>query len=179
MVEEKKNELANEEELLVEKRQVEEQHARKTIENVLVEINKFNFPIGFVTLGMKEKQQVSSIERPSNATSQAWIDVEHGEMTLLVGDENLKFNLHQNIQLNDEEKKCSMQIESSLLPFDELAPTILQEETLKGYKLKINFFPTKELDFELTSHSTKVDELILTSDEVEEGALAMMDEGLN
>ena len=55
---------------------------------------------------MEEDQQVSSIGRPSNGTSQAWIDVEHGAMTLLVGEEKLKFNLHQNIQLTDEEKKC-------------------------------------------------------------------------
>ena len=85
LVEEKKNELAYEEELLVEKRQVEENHSRTTIENVLVGIDKFNFPIDFVTLGMEEDQQVSSIGTPSNATSQAWINVEHGEMILLVG----------------------------------------------------------------------------------------------
>ena len=69
MVEEKKNELANEEELLVEERQVEDQHIQKTIENVLVGIDKFNFPIDLVTLGMEEDQQVSSIGTPSNATS--------------------------------------------------------------------------------------------------------------
>ena len=57
LVEEKKNELANEKELLVEETQVEEQYPRKTIENVLVEIDKFNFPIDFVTLGMEEDQQ--------------------------------------------------------------------------------------------------------------------------
>ena len=85
LVEEKKNEHANEGELLVEERQVEEQHPWKTIENVLVGIDKFNFPIDFVTLGIEEDQQASSIGRPSNATSQAWIDVEHGAMTLLVG----------------------------------------------------------------------------------------------
>ena len=50
LVVEKKNELANDEELLVEKRQVEEQHSGKIIENVLVGIDKFNFPIDFVTL---------------------------------------------------------------------------------------------------------------------------------
>ena len=71
LVEEKKNELDNEEEQLVEKRQVEEHHPRTTIENVLVGISKFNFPIDFVTLGMEEDQQVSSIGTPSNATSQA------------------------------------------------------------------------------------------------------------
>ena len=177
LVMEKKNELANDEELLVEKRQVEEQHLRKKIENVLVRIDKFNSPIDFVTLGMEENQQVSSIGRPSKATSQAWIDVEHGEMTLLVDEERLKFNLHQNIQLMDEEKKCCMGIESPLLPFDELSPTILQEETHEGYKLKTNSFPTKDLAFELTSHSTLVEELILTRDEDEKGVLVIMDKG--
>ena len=97
LVEEKKNELANEEELLVEKRQVEEHHLRTTIENVLVGIDKFNFPIDFMTLGMEEDRQVSYIGKPSNATSQVWIDVEHGEMTLLVGKEKVKFNLHRSI----------------------------------------------------------------------------------
>ena len=58
LVEEKNNELANEEELLVEERQVEEQHPRITIENVLIGIDKFNFPIDFVTLGIEEDQQV-------------------------------------------------------------------------------------------------------------------------
>ena len=47
LVEEKKNDLANEEELLVEKSQVEEQHPRITIEIFLVRIDKFNFLIDF------------------------------------------------------------------------------------------------------------------------------------
>ena len=87
---------------------------------------------------------MSSIGRPSNATSQAWIDIEYGAMTLLVGKEKVKFNPHPSIQLTNEEKNCCMQIESSLQPFEELAPTILQEGTLEGYKLKTNSFPTKE-----------------------------------
>ena len=70
-------------------------------------------------------------------------------------------------------------IESSLLSFDELPPTILLEKTFEGYKLKTNYFTTKELVFELTSHNTKVEELILMGDDDEEGVLAMMDEGPN
>ena len=45
LVEEKKNEHTHEEELLVENRQVKEQHPWKTIENVFVVIDKFNFPL--------------------------------------------------------------------------------------------------------------------------------------
>ena len=46
---------------------------------------------------MEKDQQVSSIGIPSNATSQAWIDVEHGEITLLVGEKKLKFNCNTGI----------------------------------------------------------------------------------
>ena len=54
------------------------------------------------------------IDKPSNALSQAWIDIENGEMALLVGKKKVKFNLHQSIQLTDEENDCCMRIESSL-----------------------------------------------------------------
>ena len=53
-------------------------------------------------------------------------------MTLLVGKEKVKFNLHQSIQLTDEEKMACMRIESSFLHFEEQTPRILQETTLIG-----------------------------------------------
>ena len=53
----------------------------------MLRIDKFNFPIELVTLGRKEDNQTSAKGRPSNALSQAWIDTEYGEMTLLVGKE--------------------------------------------------------------------------------------------
>ena len=88
-----------------------------------------------------------------------------------------RYNLHQSIQLTDEEKMTCMQIESSFLHFEEQAPKILQEETLKGYKLEANSFPTKELAFEFLSPIPKVEEVILMSDEEEEGVLDMVMKG--
>ena len=134
MVEGKKNEYANEKELPKEKRQAEEHHPLIKIENVLVGIHKFSLPTDYVIMGMEEEQQVSFIGIPSTTTSQAWIDVEHGKMTLLVGKKKLKFNLHQSIQLTDEEKMKLMRIDSSLLHFEKKAPKILQEDTLEGFK---------------------------------------------
>ena len=72
-----------------------------------------------------------------------------------------------------------MKIESSLSLNKEDAPKILQEKTLEGYKFGANSFPTKELVFELTLPIPKVEEVILTIDEDEEGILATMDEGPN
>ena len=80
------------------------------------------------------------------------------------------------MQLTNEEKKCCMRIENSILPFEEQAPKILQEDTLEGYELKTNSFPTKELEFDLTSPILKVEELILTSNEDEEEVLTTIDE---
>ena len=53
-----KNELAKEENLPWEERKVEEQHSWKQIDNVLVGIDKFNFPIDFLNFGMEVNQQV-------------------------------------------------------------------------------------------------------------------------
>ena len=69
----------------VEKRQAEEHHLQIIIENVLVRIEKYNFPINYVTMGMEEEQQMSFRGTLSTATSQAWIDGKHWQLTLLVG----------------------------------------------------------------------------------------------
>ena len=106
VVEEKKNEYANEVELIMEKRKSEEQHHQIKLQNVLVGIDKFNFPIDLVTLGREEDNQASAQGRPSHALSQAWIDTEYEEITLLVGKEKVKFTIHQSIQLTDDEKNC-------------------------------------------------------------------------
>ena len=62
---------------------------------------------------MDEDRQVLFIEKPSFATSQVCINVELREMTLLVGEEKIKFDLHQSIPLTDEERRACMKIESS------------------------------------------------------------------
>ena len=106
-----------------------------------------------------------------------WIDAQHGEMTLLVGKDKMKFYLYQNTPITDEQKMTCMQIKRSFLPFEEPKLDFLQEETLEGYKFEANSFPTKELAFELTSSIMEVEELILTSDGDDERALTIMDEG--
>ena len=105
------------------------------------------------------------------------IDAKHGEMTLLFGEEKMKFDLHQSIPLTDEEKRACMKINNSFLTNKEQSPMILQKDTLEGYKFEANSFPAKELAFELTWQNMEVEELILDSDEDEEGAVATMDEG--
>ena len=98
-------------------------------------------------------------------------------MTLLVGEEKMKLELHQRTPLTDEERRAFKKLESSFPLIKEQAPKIFQEETLEGYKFEANSFPTKELAFELTLSIPEVEEVILTSDEDEEGVLITMDKG--
>ena len=51
-------------------------------------------------------------------------------MTLLVGKEKMKFDLHQSTPLTDEEMRVCTNLESSFLPIEDLAPTFLQDDTL-------------------------------------------------
>ena len=161
------NELAIDEEPLLEKKRVEKQHLELIMKNFLVGVEDFYFPIESLTFGIYENRQVSNVERPSIATSQVWIDAENGGMTLLVGEEKMKFDLHLSNPLTDEEMRVYMKIESSLSLSKEDAPKILQEDTLEGYKFEANSFPTKELAFEFTLPIPEVEEVILTSDEDE------------
>ena len=81
-----------------------------------------------------------------------WIDAKYGEMTFLVSEEKVKFDLHQSIQLTNEEKRMCMRIESLLLPIEEHEPMFLKEDTLEGFEIMANSLSTKELPFEHVSH---------------------------
>ena len=64
------------------------------IENVLVKIDTFTFPMDFMTWGIEGDLQNSHIlRRLLPSSSQAWIDINKEELTLLVGDEKAKFNV--------------------------------------------------------------------------------------
>ena len=99
---------------LVDKLKFEEESQVVAIENILVKIDTFTFPMDFVTWGIEGDLQNSHIlRRPLLSSSQAWIDINKGELTLLVGEEKAKFNLHQPLPLTEQErtmcrKVCSL-----------------------------------------------------------------------
>ena len=66
------------------------------IEDVLIKVGKFIFPMDFVVLDMDEDEKVPLIlGRPFLATSRAHIDVESGELTLRVGDDKVQLSIYQ------------------------------------------------------------------------------------
>ena len=95
----------DDEESLLDKLKFEEVSQVMAIENILVKIDTFTFPMDFVTWGSEgDQQNYHILRRPLLSSSQAWIDIDLGELTLLVGEEKEKFNLHQPLPLTEQER---------------------------------------------------------------------------
>ena len=66
------------------------------LEDVLVKVGKFIFPVDFIVMKMEEDTQVPLLlGRTFLATRGALIDVKKGELTLRVGNEEVHFNLNK------------------------------------------------------------------------------------
>ena len=76
------------------------------IEDVLVKVGKFIFPIDFIILDMEEDSQVPLLlGRPFLATGAALIDMQKGVLTLRVGEEAVDFNLLQSLKNMDTDRE--------------------------------------------------------------------------
>ncbi|KAL8520752.1 hypothetical protein ACS0TY_011339 [Phlomoides rotata] len=74
------------------------------IEDVLIKVDKFIFPVDFVVLEMKEDESVPLIlGRPFLATGGAVIDVKKGELVLNVEDDHVLFNIYKARKPIEEE----------------------------------------------------------------------------
>ena len=81
-------------------------HPEGIIEDVLVKVGKFVFPVDFVVINLEEDKQVPLLlGRPFLAIGAALIDVKKGELTLRVGNEAVHFNLNDSLK-QPELKKC-------------------------------------------------------------------------
>ena len=86
------------------------------LEDVLVKVGKFIFPVDFVIMKMKEDTQVPLLlGRPFLATGAALIDVQKGELTLRVGNEAVHFNLNMSLEHPDVDAESCMAIENNSL----------------------------------------------------------------
>ncbi|XP_058763952.1 uncharacterized protein LOC131637372 [Vicia villosa] len=73
------------------------------VEDVLVKIDKFVFPIYFVILEMPEDEEIPIIlGRPFLETGRCLIDIEEGTMTLKVYDEEIKIDVRNTMKYKDD-----------------------------------------------------------------------------
>ncbi|XP_073041944.1 uncharacterized protein [Primulina eburnea] len=74
-------------------------YPRGVIEDVLVKVDKFIFPIDFIVLDMEEDREIPLIlGRPFLATGRALIDVQKGELVLRMNDEKVTFNVFRSMK---------------------------------------------------------------------------------
>ncbi|GKC11185.1 reverse transcriptase domain-containing protein [Tanacetum coccineum] len=84
------------------------QYPRGIIKNILVKVDKFVLPIDFVILDMPEDSRVPIIlGRPFLETARAMIDVFNKKITLIVGDDEVIFDVDQSIKRpTTEDDEC-------------------------------------------------------------------------
>ena len=69
------------------------------LEDVLVKVGKFIFPIDFVVIDIEEDKQIQLLlGKPFLATKATLIDVNKGELTLRIGTEEFHFNLSKSLK---------------------------------------------------------------------------------
>ena len=74
-------------------------HPEGILEDVLIKVRKFVFPVDFVVINIEEDKQVPLLlGRPFLAIGVVLIDVKKGELTLKVRDEAVHFNLNHNLK---------------------------------------------------------------------------------
>ena len=98
------------------------------LEDVLVKVGKFIFPVDSVIMQMEEDTQVPLLlGRPFLATEAALIDVQKGERTLRVGNEAVHFNINRSLKHpNVEADSCMVVGNNSLLNVELNFDCILQ-----------------------------------------------------
>ena len=74
-------------------------HPEGILEDVLIKVGKFVFPVDFVVINIEEDKQVPLLlGRPFLTRGAALINVKKGELTLSVGDEAVHFNLNHSLK---------------------------------------------------------------------------------
>ncbi|XP_016178500.1 uncharacterized protein LOC107620930 [Arachis ipaensis] len=96
------------------------------VENLLVKVGPFIFSADFIILDMEEDKNASIIlGRPFLATGRALINVQKGELTLRINEDEIVLNVLQALQHPNESKGC--------MRVDMIDPLI--EEAIKAEKL--------------------------------------------
>ena len=179
----------DDEESLLDKLKFEEVSQVMTIENILVKIDTFTFHMDFVTWGIEGDLQNSHIpRRPLFFSSQAWIDINKGELTLLVGEEKAKFNLHQPLPLTEQERAMCRKFYSLLQSkghMFEQSPLSINVFTSTSHREncfeEIVAEPPAIIkgDFEFLSPLQNLEEIILDQNGYEKKVLSKMDDWPN
>ena len=111
------------------------------IEDVLVKVDKFIFPVDFIVLDFEADKEVSIIlGRPFLATGKTLIDVKKRELTMRVNDQQVTFNVLDAMKSPDEIEDCNFISVMDFVVAEKLHSCCSKEE--------INVVTLEELDGE-------------------------------
>jgi len=77
------------------------------VEDLLVKVDKFLFPLDFVVMDIEEDAKVPLIlGRPFMKTAKVIIDVDKGRLKVCVQDEEVSFNVFEAMKYLNDQKEC-------------------------------------------------------------------------
>ena len=134
---------------------------KRVLEDVLIKVGKFFFPVDFVVMDMGEDTQVSLLlGRPFFATGAALIDVKKGELTLKVGEEAVHFNLNKSLKQSECESTDCKTIETVVLFSPKLTFGYNYHNSIN--ESEMNFQYLDDLDFGFLNSSFDLKETVLS-----------------
>ena len=118
------------------------------LEDVLVKVGKFIFPVDFVIMQMEEDTQFPFLlGRPFLATGAALIDVQKGKLTLRVGNEAVQFNINRSMEHPNVEADSCMAVRNNSLLNDELNFDCIIQHSIN--EIEMDFQYLESLDCEV------------------------------
>jgi len=77
------------------------------VEDLLVKVDKFLFPVDFVVMDIEEDAEVPLIlGRPFKKTVKVIIDVDKRRLKVCVQDEEVSFNIFEAMKYSNDQKEC-------------------------------------------------------------------------
>ena len=123
--------------------------------------------MGFVVLDMEEDREAPIIlGRPFLATGQALIDVKSGELTLIVGEDQVKFNLYKSMEFPSYMNASCLRIDTLIPSQDDLLYDFGKISPLEACLTKS--LTTAEVDCEDLSATLELIKTILALEVTEE-----------
>ena len=118
------------------------------LEDVLIKVEKFIFPMDFVVMDMEEDTQVPLLlGRPFLAIGAALIDVKKGELALRVGHEAVHFNLNQSLKQSDCDNAESMIVEQ-FIPFStELINDCKNQNSMNENEMNFQYIEAQDVEY--------------------------------
>ena len=126
------------------------------LEDVLIKVGKFIFPVDFVVMNIEEDKHVPLLlGRPFLATRAALIDVKKGELTLRVGDEAVHFNLNQSLKQFDGDNADCKSVEQIIPISPKLIYNCKMQNSMNENEMNFQYIEARDVEYLNSSFEIK------------------------